>query len=147
MPDAAVTFQFDYVELGVFLRTNPELRAYLDDLGRKGVGYARTIAPVGTRTTKTTHPGQYRDSLKYEVTTGKTRMTLRIFSDDYTAWWLEYGSKHTAKYAVLRRTLDYLRSGQAQQPSAYGGISAYDAANTGTQLKRATRRRQRAAGK
>lgn len=138
-----VAFEFNYAELGVFLRTSPELRAYLDNLGRKGVVYARSIAPVGSRNTKHTRPGQYRDSLKYEIKTSKTRMYMRIFTDDYTAWWIEYGSIKVPKYAVLRRTLDYLLTGQAQAPSAYAGISAYDANNLGTAKKRRIRRAQR----
>jgi len=140
----SVTFQFNYAEIGVFLRSNPELRAYLDDLGRKGVQYARSIAPVGTRSTKYTHPGQYRDSFHYEVKDSKTRMYVRIFSDDFTAWWIEYGSIKVPKYAVLRRTLDFLASGHTQAASAYAGVSDYDARNVGTQGKRRTRRINRA---
>jgi hypothetical protein len=139
-----VTFTMNYAEVGVFLRTNPELRRYLEDLGRKGVDYARSIAPVGTRTTKNTRPGQYRDSLQYEVKSGKNRMTLRIFSDDYTAWWQEYGSKKVPRRSVLRRTLDYLATGHAQAASSYAGSAEYDATNAGTQRKRAARRRTRA---
>lgn len=139
-----VTLTMNYAEIGLFLRTSPELRAYLEDLGHKGVEYARSIAPVGTRTTKHTTPGQYRDSIQFEVKTTKTRMYVRIFTQDYTAWWIEYGSKKVPKYAVMRRTLDYLRSGHAQAPSAYAGISEYDANNIGTQRKRSRQRFARA---
>ena len=144
MPDS-VTFTPDYVAIGVWLRTSPEIRLHLEDLGRKGVAYARSIAPVGTRTTKDTHPGQYRDSIRFVVVVGKSRMSLRIVSDDYTAWWQEYGSKKIPRRAVLRRTLDFLASGHASAPSSYGGSEEYDAANAGTQRTRATRRRSRAA--
>lgn len=139
-----VTFTMNYAEVGLFLRTNPELRKYLEDLGRKGVEYARSIAPVGSRITRHTSPGQYRDSLRYEVTAGKTRMTLRIVSDDFTAWWQEYGSKKVPRRAVLRRTLDYLATGHAQAAASYAGSAEYDATNAGTQQKRAARRRSRA---
>lgn len=139
-----VTLTVDYAAIGLFLRTSPELRSYLEDLGHKGVAYARSIAPVGTRATKYTKPGQYRDSIQFQVTASKTRMYLRIFTQDYTAWWIEYGSKKVPKYAVMRRTVDYLRTGHAQAPSAYAGVSEYDANNIGTQKKRRTRRVQRA---
>jgi hypothetical protein len=139
-----VEFSYNFAEIGLFLRTSPELRAYLEDLGRKGVEYARSIAPVGTRTTKHSKPGQYRDSIKFEVTASKTRLYLRIFSDDFTAWWIEYGSIKMPKSAVLRRTLDYLASGHAQAASGYAGVSEYDAGNLGTQTKRRARRVQRA---
>lgn len=139
-----VDFQFDYVQLGIWLRTSPELRGYLENLGHKGVEYARSIAPVGTRSTKHTQPGQYRDSIAFEVKASKSRLYMRLYSTDFTAWWIEYGSVKVPKYAVLRRTLDYLRSGQAQAPSAYAGVSEYDAANLGTQTKRRARRVKRA---
>jgi hypothetical protein len=142
--NSTVVLTVDHVSIGLWLRTSPELRAYLEDLGRKGVAYARSIAPVGDRTTKTTTPGQYRDSLQFEVTAGKSRMSLRIFTDDYTAWWQEYGSKKVPRRAVLRRTLDYLASGHAQEASSYAGIDSYDAQNRGTQRRRNANRRARA---
>lgn len=141
--DAKLTM--DYAAIGVWLRTSPELRAYLDELGRKGVAYAQAIAPVGTRATKHSSPGQYRDSIFYEITEGPHRMMLRIGVSDFTAWWVEYGSKHNVKHAVLRRTLDYLSSGSAADASSYAGIGAYDALNTGRQARRQERRTQRAA--
>lgn len=144
MENSTPVLVVDYAAIGVWLKTNPELRAYLEELGRKGVDYARSIAPVGTRTTKTTKPDQYRDSLQHEVKVGSTRMYLRIFSDDYTAWWIEYGSKKMPKRAVLRRTLDFLASGAPKAAADYEGIGEYDAANAGTQHKRAMKRRSRA---
>lgn len=144
METSTPVVQLDYAAIGVWLKTNPELHAYLEDLGRKGVAYARNIAPVGTKTTKTTKPSQYRNSLQYEVKVGKSRMYLRVFSDDYTAWWIEYGSKKVPKYAVLRRTLDYLASGAPKAAADYEGIAEYDAANAGTQWRRAGKRRSRA---
>lgn len=144
MPDGTVDFQLDYVQLGVWLRTSPELRSYLESMGHRGVEYARSIAPVGSRSTKHTHPGQYRDSLQFEVKASKSRLFLRIYSTDFTAWWIEYGSIKVPKYAILRRTLDYLKTGQAQAPSAYSGVSEYDANNLGSQTKRRARRVNRA---
>lgn len=140
---AAAKLTMDFAAVGLWLRTSPELRAYLDDLGRKGLAYAQSIAPVGTRTTRHSTPGQYRDSLFYEITEGPHRMQLKIGAQDFTSWWVEYGSKHNTKHAVLRRTLDYLRSGSASDASSYAGIGAYDAANAGSQDKRGARRTAR----
>lgn len=145
MPEPGVSLELNFAEIGEFLRTDPGLREYLADLGERGVTYARSIAPIGTRTTKNTKPGQYRDSLGYEVVEGRTRMSLRIYAADFTAWWVEYGSKHNTRRAVLRRTLDYLHTGSAGDPSSYGGAEAYDAEHPLTQRRRAARRRFRAA--
>lgn len=139
----AAKLRMDFAAIGLWLRTSPELRAYLDELGRKGLAYAQSIAPVGTRATKHSTPGQYRDSLFYEINVGPHRMQLKIGAKDFTSWWIEYGSLHNTKHAVLRRTLDYLRSGTAADASAYAGIGAYDAANAGSQDKRAARRTAR----
>lgn len=141
-----VELKLDYIAVGVWLKSSPELRARLDLIGQKGLGYARSIAPVGTRTTKYTHPGQYRDSLYYKITEGRTRMNLTIGSRDFTAWWIEYGSKHNTRHSVLRRTLDFLRSGSSGAASSYTGMAAYDAANKGTQRARSARRARRGGG-
>lgn len=97
----------DYEAAGIWLRTSPELREVLQGLGRKGVQYAQGISPVGSG--RDPHPGAYRDSLNYQIHQGKSRMSLRIGARDQKAWWIEFGAKHMPKYAVLRRTLDYLR--------------------------------------
>lgn len=141
--DGDVTLTLSYDEVGLFLRESPELRAYFASLGRKAVAYAQSIAPVGERNTTHSYPGQYRDSIQFEVSTGRSRMALRVFSDDYKAWWIEYGSRKMPRHAVLRRTLDYLASGHAGDPSSYGGSEDYDAANPGTQRTRTAQRRAR----
>lgn len=140
-----VKIELDYAAIGEFLRTDPAIRAYLTELGEKGTAYAKSIAPVGTRTTKYSQPGQYRDSIGYEVVEGRTRMSLRIYATDFTAFWVEYGSKHNTRHAVLRRTLDFLRYGGAKSASDYGGAEAYDTAHPESQRKRDARRRYRAA--
>lgn len=98
----------DYHAMGIWLRTSPGLRATLEGLGKKGVGFAQGIAPVG-HAPKDKHPGAYRDSLNYQIHQGKSRMSLRIGARDAKSHWVEFGSKKMPKYAVLRRTLDYLR--------------------------------------
>lgn len=98
----------DYEQMGIWLRTSPALRAHLERLGEGGVGFARSIAPVG-EAPRDRHPGAYRDSINYEIHQGKSRMSLRIGARDNKAHWIEWGAKHMPKFAVLRRTLDYLR--------------------------------------
>jgi hypothetical protein len=100
--------QIDYGMMGIWLRTSPELRAHLENLGKSGTGYAKSIAPVGSAP-KDKHPGAYRDSLNYEIHQGKSRMSLRIGARDQKAHWIEFGAKHMPKFSVLRQTLDYLR--------------------------------------
>lgn len=98
----------DYTAMGIWLRTSPELRAHLERLGRQGVAYAQSIAPVG-EAPRDRHPGAYRDSINYEIHQGKSRMSLRIGARDQKSHWIEYGAKHMPKYGVLRRVLDYVK--------------------------------------
>lgn len=97
----------DYEMAGIWLRTSPELRSFLEGLGRKGVGFAQSIAPVGNPA-RDKHSGAYRDSINYEIHQGKSRMSLRIGARDQKAHWIEFGSKKMAKFGVLRKTLDFL---------------------------------------
>lgn len=103
----AKQMQLDYHMVGIWLRTSPELRAVLENLGSKGVQYAKGIAPVGGA--RDPHPGAYRDSINYEIHQGKTRMSLRIGARDQKAHWIEFGAKHMPEYGVLTKTLDYLK--------------------------------------
>ncbi|AHH98330.1 HK97 gp10 family phage protein [Kutzneria albida] len=87
---------------------HPGLVTYLKELAEKGAEHAKSIAPVGTRTTKHSTPGQYRDSITAEVHTSKTRVVGRIRATDFTAYWIEFGSKHNEKQAILAKTMDFL---------------------------------------
>lgn len=112
-------FIFDPVAILVWAKTSPELREALVRMGEAGVPYAKSIAPVGEygeggaysgKKSTPRHPGDYRDSLAYEIHEGRTRMSLRILSKDFKAGWIEKGTRKMPKYAVLSRTLDYLKS-------------------------------------
>lgn len=113
-------FRFDPVAISIWAKTSPELRGALVRMGEAGVPYAQSIAPVGEpgqgggysskKGSKARHPGDYRESLGYEIHEGRSRMSLRIFSRDFKAGWIEKGSRKMPKYAVLSRTLDYLKS-------------------------------------
>lgn len=112
----------DHLALEVWLKTAPELRALLSEIGRQGVDYAKTIAPVGVEGEggayspsrpghEQRHPGEYRDSLEWTIHSGRSRMSLRVQSKDFKAGWIEKGTRFMPKHAVLARTLDYLKSG------------------------------------
>lgn len=113
-------FVFDPVAIGIWAKTSPELREAFVRMGEAGVPYARSIAPVGEsgqggaysskKGGKARHPGDYRESLGYEIHEGRTRMSLRIFSTDFKAGWIEKGTKKMPKHAVLSKTLDFLKS-------------------------------------
>ena len=109
-------FRLDPLAIAVWAKTSPELREALERMGTEGVAYAKSIAPVGEPGQggaysghQHRHPGEYRDSLDHEIHEGRTRMSLRIFSKDFKAGWIEKGTKHMPKYAVLSRTLDFLK--------------------------------------
>jgi hypothetical protein len=117
--DGVSEFVFDPVAIAVWAKTSPELREALVRMGEAGVPYARSIAPVGepgeggaysSKKAKPRQPGDYRDSLTYEIHEGRTRMSLRILSKDFKAGWVEKGTRKMPKYAVLSRTLDFLKS-------------------------------------
>jgi hypothetical protein len=101
----AVEFIPDKSGLGAFLRTSSDLRAELNRIGRIGLDYARSIAPVGDPATDP-DSGAYRDSLWAEVQVGPSRMVLRVGSTDYKRYWIEHGAKHMPKHRVLGRTLE-----------------------------------------
>jgi len=113
-------FVFDPVAIAVWAKTSPELREALVRMGEAGVPYAKSIAPVGElgqggayssrKGRAQRRPGDYRDSLGYEIHDGRSRMSLRIFATDFKAGWIEKGTKKMPKYAVLSRTLDFLKS-------------------------------------
>lgn len=113
-------FRFDPVAIGIWAKTSPELREALSRMGEAGVEHAKSIAPVGAlgeggayssrKGNKQRHPGDYRDSLEWLIHEGRTRMSLRIQSNDFKAGWIEKGTSKMPKYAVLAKTLDYLKS-------------------------------------
>ena|SRR5437899_5001545 len=109
-------FRLDPLAIALWAKTSPELRAAFERMGPEGVAYAKSVAPVGVPGEGGAYsghahrrPGEYRDSLEWEIHEGRTRMSLRIFSTNFKAGWIEKGTKHMPKYAVLSRTLDFLK--------------------------------------
>jgi hypothetical protein len=138
----ASTFEENTIGLRAFLMTDPDLAAGLLEIGNDVLKAAQDIAPIGSAP-HDKDPGEYRDSLYIEKHVSPSRMSVRVGSKSFKAWWIEYGTKHTPKFAVLRRALDSVNGG-ARSASSYAGVSEYDALNTGNALKRAVSRTKRA---
>jgi hypothetical protein len=112
---ATATFAIDQIAMEVFLQASPELHAVLLAEAERGKEFARSIAPVGTashilKSGYVDNPGDYRDSIEATVVQGHRRQIGRVSTSDYKRFWIEYGAKHMPKYAVLRKTLDHLKS-------------------------------------
>lgn len=71
----------------------------------------KSIAPVGKAEDRDDHPGQYRDSIRYEIKrTSEGEGKVRVYTKDYKAHWIEYGAKHMPKYACMEKTRTYMLS-------------------------------------
>lgn len=138
----ASEYQPDLIGLRAYLMTDPVLSEELEKLAKRVLTEAQRLAPVGEAPHDKT-PGEYRDSLYMQKHISKSRMSFRIGSTSKKAWWIEYGTKHMPKFAVLRRALDSITRG-AQSPSDYQGVAEYDASNAGSQRSRALNRAARA---
>lgn len=81
---------------------------------KRGEAYARSIAPVGDaphvlKSGYRDEPGDYRDSIMGSVLFIRGAWRGRVSAGDYKAHWIEYGTKHMPKQAVMRRTANHLR--------------------------------------
>lgn len=92
-------------------KRGPEVMIAVEKLAKEVVEYAQGIAPVfsverGHRNAPPhDSPGAYRDSIHAETPRidGDT-VTVRVVTNDYKAWWIEYGSRHMPEYAVFAQT-------------------------------------------
>lgn len=80
-----------------FLKNSSFVHLALEEAGKEAVEIWRKYAPVGTKehTTKGGYldkPGSYRDSIRYKIVRNPTRMKCRVYTNDYKAHWLEYGT-------------------------------------------------------
>lgn len=103
----ATRIEFNTRELRKFLH-NPELEAELMQRGNAGVDYAQSIAPVGDAA-HDINSGEYRDSLKAEAHYSESRVSVRVGTDDYKRYWIEFGAAHMPKYRVLGKTMDHVK--------------------------------------
>ena len=76
--------------------------------------YWQSIAPVnktGKPHTYNGHvdePGDYRDSIRIKYEKDKAgKLTAKVYTNDYKAHWLEYGSVNNPEYGFAQRTVDH----------------------------------------
>lgn len=81
----ASRFDYNYVGVGEYMRTDPELVAGLRARADLALAFAKSIAPVGTPQEHDHHPGHYRDSLEVRGPVGfRDRVGFTIETDvDY----------------------------------------------------------------
>jgi hypothetical protein len=103
---------------------------------------AQRIAPVGSAYDDP-DSGEYRDSLYIEKHISNSRMSWRVGARSRKAWWIEYGTKHMPKFAVLRRALASITGGSSSA-SDYSGVGEYDQKNLHSLRSRALNRIRRA---
>lgn len=135
-------FKPDYLGVKAYLIADDALSAYLYTLASQVLATAQDIAPVG-EPSEDPDSGEYKASLFLEKHLSPSRMSYRVGSTSKKAWWIEYGTKKSPKFAVLRRALDHL-SGNGKSISDYAGVAEYDARNAGNAVKRSVNRTKRA---
>lgn len=99
-----VRFQWDYVQMGAYLRTSPDLSNACYEMAKEGAETAKGLAPVGTRDDKYHSPGRFRDSIKAERAKVLDGRQGAIITSDVL--WSEFGRRRTRSYKgaeVLRR--------------------------------------------
>ncbi len=72
----------------------------LNDLANEVRDYWRSISPVGTEEEGDENPGQYRDSIRVE----RHGDGFHVLTDDYKAYWIEFGAQHMREYAPAQHT-------------------------------------------
>lgn len=84
--------------------------AKLIEEARIAQAFWKSIAPVGKASDGDKHPGQYRDSIEFEVKRSEEKSKVRVYTKDYKAHWIEFGAKHMPKYACMEKTRTYMLS-------------------------------------
>jgi hypothetical protein len=75
----------------------------LNDLANEVRDYWRSIAPVGRAEDGDENPGQYRDSIHVE----RHGDGFHVLSEDFKAYWIEFGAKHMPEYAPAQKTAEH----------------------------------------
>ncbi|QIS06759.1 hypothetical protein F5X71_34610 [Nocardia brasiliensis] len=98
-----------------FLKNSSYIHAELTRAGQEAVAIWKALAPVGNRTHITRggyvdRPGSYRDSIRYKIMRNPTRMKVRVYTTDYKAHWLEFGTvKMAARHPMADAREELLR--------------------------------------
>lgn len=92
----------------------PEVMIAAEKLAGEVVAYAQSIAPVfgdkAPHRNAPPHgaPEDYKNSIHaLAPRIDGDSVIIPIRSDDYKAWWIEYGSRHMPEYAVFSRTAEH----------------------------------------
>lgn len=104
-----MAIEFTPAEVEKAMANDPEVREGLEAFVKEVTEYAKSIAPVFGETGRAEHrkappegePGAYRDSIVGEVLNANRG---RVSTDDYKAFWIEFGAKHMPEYAVFAKT-------------------------------------------
>jgi hypothetical protein len=75
----------------------------LNDLANEVCDYWQSIAPVGKKADGDENPGQYRDSIHVE----RHGEGFHVLSDDFKAYWIEFGTSHMPEYAPAQKTAEH----------------------------------------
>jgi hypothetical protein len=93
-----------------------EVDGELNDLANEVRDYWRSIAPVGEAADGDENPGQYRDSIHVE----RHGDGFHVLSEDFKAYWIEFGTSHMPEYAPAQKTAEHFGGGAVQ----LGGVLA-----------------------
>lgn len=93
-------------------------RKAIEQRAEKVVAYWQSIAPVfdpedpREKRKWPAHgaPGDYRDSISYEIIDDSDGLRARVSASDFKAGWIEYGTKHMPKHAPLAKVKRRFRS-------------------------------------
>lgn len=90
---------------------NAEIRAAVMAKAKEVQAYWQSIAPVSEKehvyNGHLDEPGDYRDSIRVRFNQkGNGFFTATVFTTDWKAHWLEYGSIHNPEFGFAQRTVD-----------------------------------------
>lgn len=85
------------------LMGHPLMAVALDRMAAHVADEARAVAPFDE--------GDYHDSIEHDVIVEEGVTKGVVYSDDYKALFIEYGTVDTPAFAPLRRGLEQLRGG------------------------------------
>lgn len=102
IPDALARLGVTQADLDAAM-ADDEVDGELNDLANEVRDYWRSIAPVGRADEGDDNPGQYRDSIRVE----RHGDGFHVLTDDFKAYWIEFGAKHMPEYAPAQKTAEH----------------------------------------
>lgn len=101
LPDALARLGITQDEIDAAMAED-DVDGGLNDLANEVRDYWRSIAPVGRAEDGDENPGQYRDSIRVE----RHGEGFHVLSDDFKAYWIEFGTSHMPEYAPAQKTAE-----------------------------------------